>query len=723
MVYFLAMSITPLLQNGLALLRDGNPAAARKLLEKAVALVPENGDAQFMLGLACEATGDSEAALDAYRKALDHTPNNAEAALSLGLLERAVGNLAAAAKALQLATQLLPEAPAPLNALAIVLLEMGRPEQASELHTQAFRLAGGASPEDAAAALDGLGNCALAMGRFPDAIAAYRQSLNLQPEAAQTWSNLAVAHKNAGELEQAFQAYDRALQITPGDPATLCNLANAWQAYGDMEHCRECFSQALTVAQQDTAAWLQALWGSTFARLSIVHSDEQSMLAERTAYEQALARLETALPAAKKEALQAVSPVVGANQPFYLTYQGLNDRPLQKRYGVLAHRVMAARHPEFATPLTASAPKERIRVGIVCGFMHEHSVWKIPTKGWTKALDRERFEVFGYSTGVKQDHCSEDARRSFDVLRHEPHDFEAICRAIRDDRVDALLFPEVGMDPTTARLAALRLAPVQAVSLGHPMTTGLPTMDYFLSSELMEPDNAQDWYSEELVPLPNLGVCYSPLRDHGQSMSPSDFGLPEKGRVLFFCPQTLPKYLPQYDFVFAEIAARVPESLFVFLADAHMLAANNMLHQRIAREFTARGLDPEHFLALLPHQGREGYLNLNHICDIFLDSIGWSGFNTAMEAATCGLPIISCPTGGMRGRHTQAVLRMLGHEDCLASNLPEYVAMAVRLVSDATARQALRQRTLENRHRLFDDLEAIRGLERFIEQAVEKPAS
>ena len=60
-------------------------------------------------------------------------------------------------------------------------------------------------------------------------------------------------------------------------------------------------------------------------------------------------------------------------------------------------------------------------------------------------------------------------------------------------------------------LAALWLAPIQCASWGHPDTTGLPTIDYFLSGELMEPPDADEHYTERLVRLPNLAIYYEPL--------------------------------------------------------------------------------------------------------------------------------------------------------------------------------------------------------------------
>jgi len=52
-----------------------------------------------------------------------------------------------------------------------------------------------------------------------------------------------------------------------------------------------------------------------------------------------------------------------------------------------------------------------------------------------------------------------------------------------------LLYSEIGMDGVAAQL--LRLAPVQCNNWGHPVTSGFPSLDYFLSSALMEPEDAK----------------------------------------------------------------------------------------------------------------------------------------------------------------------------------------------------------------------------------------
>jgi len=68
------------------------------------------------------------------------------------------------------------------------------------------------------------------------------------------------------------------------------------------------------------------------------------------------------------------------------------------------------------------------------------------------------------------------------------------------------------MDSMTLRLAAHRLAPLQVASWGHPITTGLPTIDLYFSGEMLEAPDADTHYRERLVRLPGTGCCTTPIK-------------------------------------------------------------------------------------------------------------------------------------------------------------------------------------------------------------------
>ncbi|MGY2976364.1 hypothetical protein [Thermostichus sp. MS-CIW-37] len=97
---------------------------------------------------------------------------------------------------------------------------------------------------------------------------------------------------------------------------------------------------------------------------------------------------------------------------------------------------------------------------------------------------------------------------------------------------------------------------------GHPQTSGLPTIDVFLSSELMEPPDGAGHYTEQLLPLPGIGTYYIPLEVDPAPVDWQAWGV-DPDRVLYLCAQSLFKYLPQYDEVFPRIARKVGKCQFL----------------------------------------------------------------------------------------------------------------------------------------------------------------
>lgn len=659
----------------------------------------------FLHAMKLHQAGKLFQAIALYKEALKADPNLGEAALYMGMALQLSEEFVDAEAAYIKAAELLPGDPDPINNLGTVQLALGKIEAAKASHLTALNMV----PESADA-MAGLGNVHMIEGNFDEAIASFNKALAIDPNNSDILNNLGVALKSSGHAVKAVRVLENALSLNPASAEILYNLGNAWQMRGDMSMARRCFDNA----QKSEPSNVAAHWGGTFAHLETLYETDEELATARNNYAASLRQLDAFLTLDTPAQIRDAAEAVGANQPFYLTYQGKNDRELQSLYGTLVHRIMTTAYPHLSA---TSSPRRRhkIRVGIATGFMHEHSVWKIPTRGWVKHLDRNRFEVYGYYTGVKDDHCTEEARQLFDSFTHEPYHFEELCSVILRDDLDVLIYPDIGMDPTCAKLAGLRLAPSQCVSLGHPMTTGLPTMDYFLSSDLMEPEDGEQAYTEQLIRLPNLSVHYTPLRQGAPKFDRQHFGLPEDVTI-YFCPQSLYKYLPSHDQLYPLIARSVPGCHFVFLESNIADKLNAHFRKRLANSFTDHGLEFGQYVTMLPYQGPEEYHALNCICDIFLDSIEWSGFNTAMEAANADLPAITLPRGHMRGRHSYAVVKRLGNDKAVAHSFAEYVALAVRMGTDAEFRNTIVRRTQENRPRLFNDMEAVRGLESFIER-------
>jgi len=396
---------------------------------------------------------------------------------------------------------------------------------------------------------------------------------------------------------------------------------------------------------------------------------------------------------------------------FYLAYQAHNVVESQSKYANLVHQVMTANYPQWVQPRSMPPLLEngKIRVGYISSYLHSYSgtLW---LTGWLRYADTKQFEIYCYYTGNDPDPITEQFRQYSTEFRHIPHNLEAVCQQIIDDKLHILVFPEIGMDAPTIQIAALRLAPIQCIAWGHPVTSGLPTIDYFISSELMEPENARSHYSETLVKLPNIGVSYPKPIVGELTQTRSDFDLREDA-VIYLCCQAPFKYLPQYDFILAEIALHIPQAQFIF-------PRGQLLRERLKQAFAAVNLNSEDYCLFLTISTRQDYMAINFLSDVFLDTFTWSGGNTSLEAIACNLPIVTCPGEFMRGLHADSFLKMLGVTDTIAKNEVEYIEIAVKLGIDSEWRRDIAERISHRQGNLFDDRVCVTALEAFYQQVV-----
>jgi predicted O-linked N-acetylglucosamine transferase (SPINDLY family) len=266
------------------------------------------------------------------------------------------------------------------------------------------------------------------------------------------------------------------------------------------------------------------------------------------------------------------------------------------------------------------------------------------------------------------------------------------------------------MTPASRVLSQFRVAPIQFAAWGHPVTTGSPNIDYFLSSDLMEPPDAAEHYTETLVRLPNLALYVRP------SSYPVEEGLPfelPQGRVLYGCLQSLFKYLPQFDSVFSQIAARVPDASLLFIEDA-MASVTSAFRERLRAVFERDGLDFKRCARFLPRMSPGQFGGLLRKIDVNIDSIGWSGGNTTLQSLEADCPLVTMPTEFMRGRHSYAMLKMIGVEELIAPTADAFVDTLVRLGTDGNFRAAMAKKISDNKHRLYEDKAFIAGLDSFV---------
>jgi protein O-GlcNAc transferase len=684
-----------------------NPAI--EYIQKSLQINPENPEAHYDLGNAFLDIGKLDEAIGSYQEALKYNENYADAYSNLGLAYHEKGQPDEAVSFYRKALEINPDLPYTNNNLGLALEEKGETDGAMQYYQKALEI----NPNYADACFN-LGKAYQLKGEHEKAVPLYQKAVALNPNIAEAFEGLGDAFKDLGSFKEAGMSYHRFLTIEPDNVSVLFKLGYILDYIGSTDEALPVYERIAGLAPEKTSARL----AHCMAQLPAIFADEDEIESSRTRYRDELLHLSKTITLETPEEIDLAFKAVGFRQPYHLPYQGMNDRELQKIYGELMCRIMAAKYPERTSPpsVLPPLPEEKIRVGFVSGYFHRHSNWKIPMKGWVENLDRQKFSLYGYYTDIREDNETEVARRSFDRFVEMIPSFKELCDIIHGDKLHVLIYPETGMDRMTLRLASLRLAPVQCTSWGHPETSGLSTIDYFLSSDLMEPPDADEHYTEHLVRLPNLSINYAPLEVPAVHETRGTFGLRPEA-VLYFCSQMLSKYLPKYDDVFPRIALEVADCQLVFIESrSHWFTER--FRKRLSRSFQKYGLAPEEYIVFLPGLEAERYHAVNLLSDVFLDSIGWSGCNSTLEAIACDLPVVTMQGDLMRGRHSSAILTMMGMTETVTKTVDEYVALAVKLGLDIDFRDEISEEIAKKKDLIYRDMTCVKALEEFLEKTV-----
>lgn len=680
--------------------RQGRIQAAKALYRAVLDKAPGHTQALHRLGALALAGGRPGEAEVCYRAAADAKPDEALIWCGLGRALAGTGKLRPAADAFAVATQLDPALGPAHGDLAILLQRLGRHSDAAE----AARRAAALMPTTALA-WSNLGVILRLLGEREDAEAAGRRALGLDIRDVTALNLLGLMNQDAGRHAEAEAVFERVIEIDPNFVEAHHNLGLVLKARGQMDEARAAFRQAIAL-RPDLA---EARFALAMAELPPIYARAAEIDERRAAYAVALADLEAIDP------LQ-LAPGVGASQPFYLPYQGRNDLDLQTAYGAVVCRAMAAAYPEARPAAPLALPGEPLRVGLVSGYFRHHANWRLPIRGWLEGLQDEGFRLFGYHTGSVTDAVTETAAALCERFVQGPKSTEDWIAEIAADAPHVLIYPEIGMDPMAGRLGALRMAPVQYVSWGHPATSGYPTFDWYLSSEAMEPRDAEAAYSERLVRLPGLSTAYTPLPASDSTLRRADLGLRDEA-VVYWCGQSLQKHLPQWDGLCARIARRVGDCQFAFLEAPAAPRLNTLFLERMRAAFAAEGLKADRHIVLLPHLEPARFMAALGLSDVALDPIGWSGCNSLLEGLAHDLPFVTWPGETMRSRHGLAILQEMGVDEGIAGSADDYVALAARLGRDPDARLALRARIAERKARLYGRMDWIEPLKAFLRSA------
>jgi protein O-GlcNAc transferase len=752
-------------------LTHGHRYAEAEQKYKIILLYESNNAAAWMnLGIIYYLTEKYQEAIDSLAKSLEIDPSKAAIHYSFGLVLEKTSNYEQAIEAYRQAIALNPKNTDAYNNLGNILLQIGHIEEAENVYRQAIQ----ENPNDFGS-YQNLGNTLMVNSSWDEAIETYLKALTLKPRDPDILNNLGLAYEAKGEkalslsyfgysyyrrrnYEEAVDYFKKLLEINQDvEPNDYLALAISLNKLNQEEESLSIIQQGINNYPNETAFYRirieflndsgriqEAI--STATEASNSHPDDLSLYIinqlilpsfyenyEQIAFyrQRFILGLQNVIERTKLDSIEARKSAFNATgsipASFSLSYQGYNDRELQEQYGKYIHKVMAANYSAWVAPMQMPPIQNngKIRIGYLSDALGNSSATKW-ILGWLENCDKDKFEIYCYHTSSNIDigATTQKIRLLSDFYYYIPDGLEIACQQIFKDQLHILVFLAIGMWAPTTQLASLRLAPIQCTTWGHPITSGLPTIDYFLSGDLFESKNAQEHYTEELIRLPNMGISYPKPFIPKPTKTRSDFHLRDNAVIYLSC-QAISKYLPQHDYLFVEIARLVPNAQFVFVLRKELLNSSDTttievkFRQRLSKAFTKANLNLDDYCIFLPRQNWDSYTSLMLSSDVFLDTLSFSGGHTTFDAVACNLPIVTCPGKLMRGRQSYGILKMLGVTDTITQNEAEYIEIAVRLGLNPQWRQEISQRMSQRHHYLYEDKSCVKGLEQFYQQIVQ----
>jgi predicted O-linked N-acetylglucosamine transferase (SPINDLY family) len=478
--------------------------------------------------------------------------------------------------------------------------------------------------------------------------------------------------QDGGRAEEALDCYRRILEIDPQNREALLCLAVLREDV-DIEEARRYMDRHIHARPDDAAGRLRRALMLPAIPQSSEHIDRITGRLEEELEELA----HGARPPIRQPEFE-----VGAT-PFFLAYYGRNPRPLLEK---VARACRAVYPTETECRRKPFASGRRLRIGFISTYFHEHSVAKT-MYGFVRDLPRESFEVCVFAIAPRADGWNTRIRSAADRYAELPLDLRSAREALAAAKLDIAFFTDIGMDPLTYFLAFWRLAPIQAASWGHSVTSGIDTIDYYVSHDAIELPGAQAHYSEQLIRLPGY---FMPRYMEPPSATDSS---PKPRKRSYHCPQNLFKLHPDFDATLKAILERDPQGEIVLVDSGRAWTAQ--LRRRLERSLGALAAR----VRIAPRMAHAEFLRHIAVADVILDPFYFGGCNSSCDAFALGAPVVTLPGFLLPGRFTLGLYREMGIEGAVARSPEEYVELALRI---AESRDQLSAAILGKKGVLFD---------------------
>ena len=667
----------------------GDALEGKRLYELAVQRCPTYAPAYYNLGVLHSELGDPVTAIECYRKAVENHPSYAEAHCNLGVIYKQLGRLEDAIAEYECCLAFHPNLAIAKANLAIALNDYGTVVKTEGdlmrsigLYERALSL-----QPNYTEAMYNLGVAYSENREFTKAIIMYEMASSINPNFAEAYNNLGVILKDQGNLERSEECYRAAIAVKPDLPQALNNLGVLQTLQGRFADALESLSKAVE---------FDPSYAEAYNNLGVLYRDGGDMQKAIASYETCLELMPNARNAGQN-LLLGLNYVHEGEDP--KVCNGHKEWGEKFQAGFERMDLTNTLDPEEV--LSKARGRKPLKVGYISPDLFTHSVSYFAEAPLANH-DPERISMFVYCRNAHKDSKTmllkkKVADRKGRWLDCEHLTEKELAMQVQQDGIDILVELTGHTANNSLGTMAMKPAPVQVTWIGYPNSTGLPSIDYRFTDDIVDPIETTQSFVEELVRIPNCFLCYTPYV-HAPDVSP----LPalSAGRcVTFGSFNNLAKMTPRVFKLWARCMKAVPQSRLLIKAKPFKC---DKMRNHIYRVMEQEGIVQERIDLLPLAVQTEDHLSSYSFMDISLDTFPYAGTTTTCESLYMGVPCMTLKGGGHAHNVGVTLMTQLGLQDSfVAENEDDYVAKAVAAVQDlewlSTIRSTLREKVLKSK--------------------------
>ena len=666
--------------------QQGHFALAQSWYLKAIELEPERYQSYYNLGVVNEKQQQWQSAIDYYRQGIRLNPQYAKAYYRLGLnLKQQLINQrenledekkqAITLEIGECLTQVLnldPNHPSIKFQLAKFWQDQGESAKAKSLLTaKEWELL-----PDFVAYLINTGNQWERRGKFLQAQNCYEMALEFEPSAIEPLFNLALIFQQQDKLPEAIAYYRQVLTLDPNYIPALQNCGIVLDKIGYIHEAIAYYQKILTI-----------------------DNDHLSALKSLASCAEKLGKIANAVDYSHK--IMQLEPHDSVNHSFLLWCFGAltivsPQEILDSSYLWYIYHVVKQSLPTLKRHWRQPDPDRRLRIGYISPDFRRHSC-SFFIKPLLENHHHDQFEIFAYAEVEKGDQITEKIQATCDHWRSTVglSDLE-VAELIQADQIDILV--DLAGHTTGNRLKVLGIkpAPIQATYLGYFATTGLPTIDYWITDENLHPLDTPELTSETIWRLPRCYLTYDNYLDT-PAVSPLPFE--KTGLITFGSLNNTRKLTPETLDVWCQILKAVPSSR-LFLKAINQAGVDPRVQENIINDFTQRGISADRLFIQGKFLDDQAHFSSYNNVDIHLDPFPYGGCTTTCEALWMGVPTLTLAGGRNMERLSVTLLKAVGLDEWIADTPEDYVQKAVQFAQDtvylANLRATMRDRLAQS---------------------------